>query len=319
MTSTVFPIIIGPTASGKSALAVALAHAVRERCNCVAEVVTADAIQIYRGLDIGSAKPTLEEQLGVTHHLIDVVEPTERFSVDAWLALAEQTIREIQFRNGVPIVVGGTHLYVKALLEGLFEGPEPDTALREALTAMDPRERRAELERVDPAAAARIHLNDVRRTVRALEVYRLTGTPLSEHQQQWDKGRVRHNGVLVGLEWETEGEQGLNRRINARVRQMVERGLVEEARALHASGRLGVQAREALGYKQLIEHFEGRCTLDEAIEATKIETRRFAKNQRTWIRRFRATPGMEGAVWIDAARTSMEDAVNRVLQACGMT
>lgn len=326
-----FPIIVGPTAGGKSALAVAIAHAVAASSptlggsgeggsvNCGvggvegvggAEILTADAIQIYRGLDIGSAKPTLAEREGIPHHLIDLVDPTERFSVDTWLALAERTIADVRARGNLPVVVGGTHLYVKALLDGLFDGPEPDEALRAALTAMDPHERRREFERVDPAAAARIHPNDVRRTVRALEVFRLTGTPLSEHQQQWDQGRTRHDCLLIGLDWEIEGEGGINRRINARVKQMIERGLVEEARNLHARGVLGVQAREALGYKQLIEHFEGRCSLDDAIEAIKIETRRFAKNQRTWLRRLRTTPG---SMWIEGAKLPSGEVVAAIL------
>jgi len=157
-------------------------------------------------------------------------------------------------------------------------------------------ERRAELERVDPSAAQRIHPNDERRTCRALEVYRQTGTPISELQRQWDRERrlrpEAEGAVLVGLDWPAEL---INRRINARVREMMERGLLEETRGLWEAGRLGPQAREALGYKQLLAHLEGRWSLAEAVEQIKIETRRFAKNQRTWLRRLRTTPG---SVWI---------------------
>jgi tRNA dimethylallyltransferase len=286
-----FPVIIGPTAGGKSALAVQAAHLFAAR-GIPAEIVTADAIQIYRGLDIGSAKPAPAEREGIPHHLIDIVEPTEGFSVDAWLELAEKTIAEIRARAGVPIVVGGTHLYVKALLEGLFEGPEPDESLRETLRQLDPIERRRELERVDPAAAARIHPADERRTVRALEVHRLTGKPISHWQEQWDSGRVRRDCVLIGLDWPTDP---INRRINARVRAMMERGLLEETRGLHAAGKFGPQSREALGYKQLLAHLQGRCSLEEAVEAIKVQTRRFCKNQRTWLRRLRT---IRGSVWI---------------------
>lgn len=305
------PVIIGPTAGGKSALAMALVDALRAR-NLAAELVSADAIQIYRGLDIGSAKPTRAEQQAVPHHLIDVVEPESAYSVHQWLAAANVAISQIRGRGNVPIVVGGTHLYVKALLHGLFEGPGADEALRSELRAMEPSRRRAELERVDPEAAARIHPNDERRTVRALEVFRLTGKPISEQQSQWDEG-TRPDAVLVGLLWDVEA---INLRINARVRAMVEQGLVDEARGLWGDGRFGPQSREALGYKQLIEHFEGRCSLEDAIEAIKIETRRFAKNQRTWIRRLQTTPG---SLWINAALTGLEQRVEVVAQRCFVT
>lgn len=300
------PVICGPTAGGKTDLGVEVALRARDRFGGPGEVVTADSMQVYRGLDIGTAKPTAEERRGVPHHLIDIVDPTEGFTVESWLRLAEGCIADVRARGGVPVVVGGTHLYIKALLDGLFEGPGADEGLRAELMGMDAGARRAELERVDPGAAARIHRNDVRRTVRALEVYRLTGTPISTHQRQWDRDRGACPYTVVILEWEP-GE--LNKRINARVKQMVERGLVEEVRGLWESGRLGGQgghggeggeggegdgggqAGQGLGYKQLVAHFQGRCTLDEAIEAIKVETRRFAKNQRTWLKRLRGGDG----------------------------
>lgn len=263
-----------------------------------AEIVSADSIQIFTGLDIGSAKPTPADQAKVPHHLIDIIEPEAEYSVHQWRCAAEAAITDIRARGGVPIVVGGTHLYVKALLDGLFEGPGADEVLRAELRAMEAGARRAELERVDPRAAARIHPNDERRTIRALEVFRLTGRAISEHQGQWDSGSragVGADAVLIGLEWEPEA---INRRINDRVREMVQHGLVDEAWGLWEAGRFGPQSRESLGYKQLIAHFEGRGTLAEAIETIKIETRRFAKNQRTWMRRLRANPGGQ---WINAA------------------
>jgi tRNA dimethylallyltransferase len=326
---SLFPIIAGPTASGKSALAVAIALHLRERLGLPAEVIAADSMQVYRGLDIGSAKPTLAERRGVPHRLIDVAEPTESFSVDRWLGMAEAEIARVRGAagvggaggvGGVPIVVGGTHLYIKALLDGLFEGPEPDPALRAQLHAMDPRERRAELERVDPAAAARIHPNDARRTVRALEVFRQTGRPISAWQSQWDAavrapGGGRPDCVLVLLNWPT---QELNRRINARVRSMMESGLLEEVGSLHAAGRLGRQAREGLGYKQLVEHIEGRMTLQEAVERIKIETRRFAKNQRTWLRRLRAARPGGGVLELEMAEISEAEALRAILRSLGL-
>ncbi|HMN39993.1 MAG TPA: tRNA (adenosine(37)-N6)-dimethylallyltransferase MiaA [Phycisphaerales bacterium] len=343
------PVICGPTAGGKSDLAVDLALSLRARHGIMAEIVTADAFQVYRGLDIGTAKPTVEERRGVVHHLIDIVpgvpspgspalragrpdssgsesRTTQIFTLDDWLRLAKQTIADLRARNFLPIVVGGTHLYVKGLLEGLFEGPEPDHALRAELAAMDPAARRAELERVDPAAAARIHPNDVRRTVRALEVFRLTGTPISSHQSQWDRPSIGTHGtlsasegsdtdtpeqpplagaqgavpefLLVVLDWDSEA---LSRRINARVKAMMDRGLLDEVRRLVESNAFTPQSAEALGYKQLIPVVRAALdasrwpppepAVEEAVERIKIETRRFAKNQRTWLRRLSVTPG----------------------------
>jgi tRNA dimethylallyltransferase len=303
-----FPVIAGPTAGGKSDLAVDVALAFAAS-GTPGEVVSADSVQTYRGMDIGSGKPTIAERRGVPHHLIDIAEPGEPFTVSDWLDAARRAVEDVKGRGGVPVVVGGTHLYIKAFLEGLFEGPEPDPALREELRGLGAGRLRAELERVDPAAAARIHPNDERRTVRALEVYRQTGRPISEHQRQWDRG-ARADCVLVGLEWPAEV---LARRINARVRAMMEAGLLEETRALWMGGRLGTQAREALGYRQLLEHLEGRCSLEEAVEQIKIETRRFAKQQRTWIRRLKAVPG---SVWIDAAAAPRDIWASLVVRAC---
>ena len=302
-----FPVIVGPTAGGKSSLAMRLAASLPG-----VEIVSADSMQVYRRMDIGTAKPTPDDRRAVAHHLIDVVDPSDAYSVDDWLSAADARIEDIRARGGLPVVVGGTLLYAKALLEGLFEGPEPDPALRDALHAMDPHERRAELERVDPEAAARIHFNDARRTVRALEVYRLTGAPISAHQREWDTGAPRPDALLVGLDWSTEA---INRRINARVRTMVDQGLVEEVRTLWEENAMGPQAREALGYKQLVGAFErggSGGAVEDAIERIKVETRRFAKNQRTWLRRLRATPGSE---WVNADETPPESWTRRVLDA----
>lgn len=311
-----FPFIIGPTAGGKTSLAVELALLAGK-----GEIVTSDSIQIYKGLDIGSAKPTLEERRGVTHHLIDIVEPIERFTVHDWLAAAERTIVEVRARGNLPIVVGGTHLYAKAFLEGMFEGPEGDEAYRAQLRGRGLTALREELERVDPDAARKINANDERRTIRALEVYHLTGKPITAHQQQWDREDHRRQDVLlVGLDWPSEL---INPRINARVKQMMDQGLVEETRRLLEAGRFGIQAREALGYKQLIAHFEhvggmaarpGFETLENAIEQIKIETRRFAKNQRTWLKRLRSFPN---AIWIDAAIEPPETWARKIMERLG--
>jgi len=365
------PVIAGPTAGGKSDLAVALALHARERHGIEAEIITADAFQVYSGMDIGTAKPTIQERRGVPHHLIDLRTPnvserartptgqvlghgpvadapgslkdtSQPFTVEDWLTLATAKIAELREAGKLPIVVGGTHLYIKALLDGLFQGPEPDPALRAELNAMDTAARRAELERVDPAAAARIHPNDIRRTVRALEVFRQTGRPISAHQRQWDvTGREsgsRGSGPgaeepetqtrdpkpetrfrLVILDWETEA---LNRRINARVKQMMEQGLLDELRRLTERGPLLPQAAEALGYKQLLPLLApGRpwpprtADVESAVEQTKIETRRFGKNQRTWLRRLRTTPG---AVTLACPPPAGPEAVARIWTAISL-
>jgi len=280
-----FPVIIGPTAGGKSRLAVRLAQALERAGGGPCEVVSADSVQVYRGMDIGSATPTEQERSGVAHHLIDIAEPDAPFPLRDWLTGAEGAIDDIRARGGVPVVVGGTHLYIKALLEGLFEGPGADPDLRRRLSEEPPDRLRARLEEADPEAASRIHPNDLRRTIRALEVHAATGRPLSEHQRQWDAGRRRSDALLVAMRWPATE---LNRRINARVKRMLEAGLLDEVRRLREAGRLGEQARQSLGYSQLLDHLEGRSALEEAVERIKIETRRFAKSQRTWQRRLLA-------------------------------
>ncbi len=307
------PVIVGPTAGGKTGLAVEVAMEFARRGGGRAEIISADAFQVYRGMDIGTGKATAAEQRGIPHHLLDVLEPDdpEPFTVARWLGLAERAIEAIRTRGNLPIVVGGTHLYIKSFMEGMFEGPGADEGLRAELRGLKPEALRAELERIDPDAAARIHPNDQRRTIRAIEVFRLTGRPISAHQAQWDRAdRVRRDAFLVGLGWSPER---INRRINGRVKQMVEAGFVEEVRQLVAAGRLGTQAREALGYKQLAAWLEAGAApdhLDETIERIKIETRRFAKSQRTWLRRLGALPG---SVWLNPAETGQADMVRVVV------
>ncbi len=332
-----FPVIIGPTAAGKSSLAVDVAQAFQRESLAAGEIISADAYQVYRRMDLGTAKPTPDERRGVPHHLIDILEPNdpEPFSVHRWLQLAEGLIAEMGWADSadetrdrleagstegdrleagpterrIPIVVGGTHLYIKALLDGVFDGPGADEQIRSELESWDPAKRRAELERIDPAAAARIHPNDARRTIRALEVFRLTGKPISAWQGQWDRGS-RANCLLVILGWDAEA---INRRINARVRDMIEQGLVEEVRALADAGQIGPQATQALGYKQILRHLAGECSLAEAVERIKIETRRFAKNQRTWIRRLQTTPG---AIRMPGEKYQDERIAQTIVNAC---
>jgi tRNA dimethylallyltransferase len=299
-------LILGPTAGGKTRLAIDLARALPGGGECI----SADSMQVYRGMDIGTAKPTAAERAEAPHHLLDVADPADDgFSVDTWLRLAEEAIAEIRGRGRHPIVVGGTNLYVQALLAGLVDGPAPDPELRARLRDMDDASRRAWLERIDPDAARTIHPNDVKRTIRAIEVHERTGRPMSASQGGWESGEIRPDVRIVGLVWPVEA---INRRINARVRAMVDAGLVDEVRRLHEAGALGPQAREALGYKQVIDHLEDRCPLDEAVEQIRIRSRRFAKQQRTWLRRFQRYPGV---IWLEAGEQSSQELANNALAA----
>jgi tRNA dimethylallyltransferase len=284
---------MGPTASGKSALALAMARA----AGPAVELVSADSMQVYRGMDIGTAKPTTSERSEVIHHGLDLVDPThDGFTVEDWLAHAHAALAAIHARGGVAIVVGGTNLYAKALIEGLFDGPPADPALREELGTWELDALRSELVRIDPVAAERIHRNDRRRTIRAIEVHRATGTPISVLQAQWrDRPAALPAGwSLVGL---SMGVEANNRRINARVRGMRAMGLVDEVRSLLGAGGFGAQAATAVGYRELIAHLHGAGSEDDAFEAIKIATRQLAKQQRTWLKRFADTPG---STWIDA-------------------
>jgi tRNA dimethylallyltransferase len=286
-------VVMGPTASGKSALALAMARA----AGPAVELVSADSMQVYRGMDIGTAKPTTSERSEVIHHGLDLVDPThDGFTVEDWLAHAHAALAAIHARGGVAIVVGGTNLYAKALIEGLFDGPPADPALREELGTWELDALRTELVRIDPVAAERIHRNDRRRTIRAIEVHRATGTPISVLQAQWrDRPAALPAGwSLVGL---SMGVEANNRRINARVRGMRAMGLVDEVRSLLGAGGFGAQAATAVGYRELIAHLHGAGSEDDAFEAIKIATRQLAKQQRTWLKRFADTPG---STWIDA-------------------
>ena len=269
--------IIGPTASGKSNLAMEIAR------KTGAEIVSADSMQVYRGMDIGTAKPTKAERAEVVHHLVDVVEPSETFTVARFLEMADRIIATAK----VPlIVVGGTPLYYKALFEGLFEGPAADEEVRERLLSADVTELHERLKIVDPEAANRIHVNDRKRLVRALEVFELTGKPISSLQTDWESGRARHEAVWIGLAWD---RGSLNRRINARVQAMMDAGWLHEVSALKVySGRISKAAREAMGYQELFDFFlrnRGQ-SVGDAVEQIKIATRQLARRQMKWLKRF---------------------------------
>jgi tRNA dimethylallyltransferase len=271
-------VILGATASGKSDLAMAVARRIG------AEILSVDSMQVYRGMNVGTAKPTAVEQSQVRHHLIDVVEPTEPFTAARFVELADAVIADAH-RRGVPLIAtGGTPLYYKVLFEGMFEGPGADETIRDRLRAQPADELYARLREVDPAAVERIHTNDSKRIIRALEVYELTGKPISSLQNEWDERRLRHDSVWIGLDWDKDG---LNRRINARTKAMLSTGWVDEVRSLlDRHGALSKTAAEATGYRELIDHVRGRLSLDEAAEAIKIATRQLARRQLKWFRRF---------------------------------
>jgi tRNA dimethylallyltransferase len=285
-------VIIGPTASGKSAVAMKVARAAG------AELLSVDSMQVYRGMDIGTAKPSPAEQAAVRHRLIDVVEPTDTFTAARFVELADAAIADAAAR-GVPLVAtGGTPLYYKTLFEGLFEGPPANDEIRARLRAQPSEALHGRLTSVDPAAAARIHMNDQKRLVRALEVYELTGRPISSFQTEWARERERHPAVWVGLEWEKDA---VNRRINARVKQMIQAGWLDEVRRLlDARGPLSPTAAEATGYAELIAHVQGRMTLDDAVEQIKIATRQLARRQMKWFRRFRNVTWLAGDQPVEA-------------------
>ena len=280
-------VILGPTASGKSAVAQELAGRIG------GEILSVDSMQVYCHMDVGTAKPPPDERARVPHHLIDVVEPDQDFTVARFVELADAVIADARAR-GVPLIAtGGTPLYYKSLFEGLFDGPSADASIRARLND-EPLERlHARLSLVDAAAAARIHANDRKRLVRALEVFELTGRPISSMQLEWSgDARHRHAARWFGLAWDKDE---LNRRINARVRQMMESGWLDEARALLSRfGSLSKTASEATGYAELIGHLRGESPLDDAVEQIKIATRQLARRQLKWFRRFRDVRWLAG-------------------------
>jgi tRNA dimethylallyltransferase len=277
-------ILTGPTGSGKSRLALELAP----RLN--AEIVAMDSMTLYRGMDIGTAKPTAEERARVPHHLLDVLDPWESASAAWWLEQAATCVRDIEARGRVALFVGGTSFYLKALLFGLFDGPGRDEPLRNRLAQEAERAGKevlhARLAAVDPATAVRLHPNDVRRVIRALEVHELTGKPISAHQMQWRPSpETGADDRCLCLDLPREE---LYRRIDERVREMFAAGLVEEVRALLKLDRpLSREARQALGYKELFAYADGQTTLEETVQLVQKRSRNYAKRQISAFRHVR--------------------------------
>lgn len=277
-------ILSGPTGSGKSALALELA----ERLD--AEIIAMDSMTLFRHMDIGTAKPSAEDRLRIRHHLIDILDPWEKSSVAEWLDRARLACQDIESRGRRALFVGGTALYLKALLRGLFEGPPADDQLRTRLAAEAERLGKEALHHrlatIDPASAGRLHPHDVRRVIRALEVWELTGRPISSWQTEWST--VRSADESPPVLWLDLPREELYRRINDRVVRMIEQGLVDEARSLLQLGRpISREAQQALGYREIFEFLQGRVGLEETIVRIQTRSRNFAKRQLTW---FRALP-----------------------------
>ena len=270
--------LTGPTASGKTSLGIVLAKRLD------AEIISMDSMAVYRFMDIGTAKPTAAERAEVTHHLIDILDPSESFSVSDYVQAAKQTAAEIHARGKQVLFVGGTPLYLKGLLRGIFEGPGADSTLRAELTrfADSGGNLHQRLAEIDPQAAARLHPNDSRRIIRAIEVYELTGKPISFHQTQFETPAPETEHQVFVLDWEKEE---LNRRIDRRVEMMFEQGFLEEAWRL-SKRPLGKTASQAVGYKELFDYFADTTqpSLDDTIALIQLHTRQFAKRQRTWFR-----------------------------------
>ncbi len=283
-------VLTGPTGSGKTLLALQLAKKLD------AEIIAMDSMTLYRGMDIGTAKPTQAERALVRHHLIDVLEPWQSANVAWWLEQATSCACEIEARGKRVLFVGGTALYLKALIAGLFEGPGADPEIRRRLSDLADRQGGSalydRLVQVDPLSAARLHPNDLRRVIRALEVWETTGRPLSEWQQQWRVAGKASSGAVL---WLDIPRAELYRRIDARVDKMMADGLAAEVERLRRmTPPPGFEARQALGYKEIFELLDGQQTLARTIEIIKTRTRNFAKRQLTWFRIY--IPGLENSV-----------------------
>ena len=302
-------LILGVTGSGKGRLAFELAQTIG------GEIISIDSMKVYRRMDIGTAKPPIENRRLIKYHLIDVVEPSESFSVGAFLDLTRKAIEEIKSRNKPVVAVGGTAMYIKALLYGMFEGPGTDEQIRSQLKQRAQTEGLNELyrqlQKIDPVAAQRRHSNDAKRIIRALEVYELTGKPISSFQQQWNHAaqeisKDEHAWTIIGLRREKTEE---SKRINARVKKMLDAGLADEVRLLLAEEKpLSKQAACAIGYAEIIDYLAGKISLEDAIELIKKNTRYLAKHQRTWFRSF-------GNVnWLDVGQDEpFESVLNRAI------
>lgn len=283
-------ILTGPTAVGKTALSITLAKAIG------GEIISADSMQVYRRMDIGSAKITQEEMDGVPHHLIDVLEPEQEFNVVVFQKLAKQAAEEIYSRGHIPIVAGGTGFYIQALVYDIdFTENDEDTALRHSLEEQarrdGPEALFERLRAVDPESCESIHAHNIKRVIRAIEFYEKTGKKISDHNREQRQNTSPYNVAYFVL---NDNRERIYERINARTDQMMAQGLEEEVRALWESGcRRDMVSMQGLGYKEMLAYLEGEISLDEAVYLIKRDTRHFAKRQLTWFRREKEV------IWID--------------------
>ncbi len=284
MEKTKRPLVIltGPTAVGKTALSIALAKEIG------GEIISADSMQVYRRMDIGSAKITPEEMAGVPHHLIDVLEPDQEFNVVVFQKLAKRAVADIYSRGHIPVVVGGTGFYIQALVYDIdFTENDEDTALRRSLEELARREGAEalyeRLRAVDPESCESIHANNIKRVIRAIEFYEKTGKKISDHNREQRQNDSPYNVAYFVL---NDDRERIYERINDRVDLMMAQGLTEEVRALRESGcRKDMVSMQGLGYKELLSYLEGEMSLEEAVYLIKRDTRHFAKRQLTWFRR----------------------------------
>jgi tRNA dimethylallyltransferase len=291
--------VIGPTGSGKTSLALAIAR------RTGAEILSVDAMQVYQEMNIGTAKPSLAEQHEIRHHLVDWVRPDETFSVARFVGLAQEVIAQARASRMPLIACGGTPLYFKSLFWGLFEGPSADLSLRRRLAEQSGTQLHEKLKTIDAPAAARIHPSDLKRLIRALEVFELTGKPISSLQTEWSADQLRYPTVWIGLKWEVSE---LNRRLNARARDMIAAGWLEEVRQISRTcPEWSGTAAEATGYQELREHLAGRMSMEDAIEQIKIATRQLARRQMKWFKRF---PNVH---WLDGNR-AVEENVEKAME-----
>lgn len=301
-------VIAGPTASGKTRLSIELAKLIN------GSIVSADSMQVYKYMDIGTAKPDKEEMSGVRHYMINEVDPDENYSVARYRERALECIAAITEEGGRPIVTGGTGLYINSLVYNInFSETICDEDLREALKAeaeqYGNRYLYEKLSRIDPEAASRIHENDTKRIIRAIEVYTHTRKTISEHIRQSRLEPPPYRYILFGLDWDREE---LYRRIDERVDRMISEGLVEETRRLVEMGYdKRSTAMQAIGYKEILPYLKGECSLEEAVEMLKRNTRRYAKRQMTWFRR------MQEIIWLDMDEdTDMKEAAGKIIHHC---
>ena len=293
-------ILAGPTAVGKTSVSVELAKALNGEC------VSADSVQVYRGLDIGSAKVTEAEMQGIPHHLIDVIDPSVNYDVSVFQKMAAEALEKIYAKGRLPILVGGTGFYIQALLYGIDFSEEPDEKQqeirqqleKEAAEAGGPERLYARLQAVDPASTEKIHAHNVRRVIRALEYYTLHGTPISAHNAEERQRPPVYDAAFFVL---TDDREKLYRRIDSRVDVMMASGLLEEVKWLRDLGLSPDRTSlHGIGYKELLQYMSGECSLPEAVEAIKKHSRNYAKRQLTWFRREPA------AEWIDISKFNYE-------------